>query len=154
MSNNVFIIKVNLFCLSWINWFWVYKIQCFLTEAIIKWLKKLMFLQLKQSLLLNEDSPLSEEVLGYSGPSLRRLYTWVREPMWHFQILADICRVCVRQRGGAVISAAYTFSYHGDPRAQEISTKILTAVSFISYHSWFVVLGFQINLHVHNTRFM
>lgn len=93
-------------------------------------------MQLKQSLLVNEDSPLSEEVLGYSGPSLRRLYTWVREPMWHFQILADICRVCVRQRGGAVVSAAYTFSYHGDPRAQEISTKILTAVSSKVCNGW------------------
>ncbi|KAG8330971.1 Gamma-tubulin complex component 3 [Homalodisca vitripennis] len=84
---------------------------------------------LKQSLSLSEDSPMSEETLSYAGLSLRRLYVWVREPMWKFQILTDICRVCVKQRGGAVVSSAYTFSYHGDPQAQRIAASILTAAT-------------------------
>uniref|UniRef100_A0A1B6KZV6 Uncharacterized protein n=1 Tax=Graphocephala atropunctata TaxID=36148 RepID=A0A1B6KZV6_9HEMI len=84
---------------------------------------------LKQSLSLSEDSPMSEETLSYAGLSLRRLYVWVREPMWQFQILTDICRVCVKQRGGAVVSSAYTFSYHGDPQAQRIAANILTAAT-------------------------
>lgn len=80
---------------------------------------------------MNEDSPLNEENLGYSSIfTLRRLLLWAEEPMQHLQCICDVSQACKDKSGGAIISAVFPFSYHGDPTVQNIVTHLLSAVSF------------------------
>jgi len=79
-----------------------------------------------------DDSPLSEESasrVAQTGLTLRRLMVWMREPRWRFQVLADLCRVCCGLRGGAIVTAAFPYSYHGSMEVQKIATKLLAAAT-------------------------
>ncbi|XP_054270403.1 LOW QUALITY PROTEIN: gamma-tubulin complex component 3-like [Macrosteles quadrilineatus] len=85
-----------------------------------------------QSMSQIDDSPLSEETSSHfvqTGLTLRRLLVWMREPRRRFQVLVDLCQVCMDLRGGAIISAAYPYSYHGSLEVQKTATKLLAAAA-------------------------
>ncbi|KAK4880318.1 hypothetical protein RN001_008464 [Aquatica leii] len=60
--------------------------------------------------------------------TLRRMLVWVAEPKDRLQWLAYIAEQCTNKKGGALISAVYSFSQHGSTSVQKISTKVLLAV--------------------------
>lgn len=80
---------------------------------------------------MNEDSPMTEENLGYSSLTLRQLLIWAKNPMQQLQCICDIAQACENKSGGAVLSAACPFFHHGDPFVQKTVMSLLSTVSIL-----------------------
>ncbi|KAF5284977.1 hypothetical protein FQA39_LY16842 [Lamprigera yunnana] len=60
--------------------------------------------------------------------TLRRILVWIAEPSNRLQWLAYIAEQCTNNKGGALISAVFSFLQHGSVSVQKISAKVLLAV--------------------------
>ncbi|XP_076172653.1 gamma-tubulin complex component 3 isoform X2 [Ptiloglossa arizonensis] len=60
--------------------------------------------------------------------TLSHLHLWAYEPLDTLKWLADIVRACQGQKGGALVSAVYEFSNHGDATVKKLVRGILESV--------------------------
>lgn len=70
-----------------------------------------------------------KDPLGLDRVTLSHLQLWAYDPLETLKWLASIVRACAGQTGGALASAVYEFSHHGDPRVKKLVKKILESVS-------------------------
>ena len=70
-----------------------------------------------------------KDPLGLDRITLSHLHVWVYDPLESLKWLASIVRTCIGHRGGALASAVYEFSHHGDPRVKKLVKRILESVS-------------------------
>lgn len=83
--------------------------------------------ELQQGLYINEDSPLTEEIVNYPSLTLRKVFLWSKEPLQQLQCVCDVVQACNNKSGGAIISAISSYLHHGDPMVQNIVTFLLSA---------------------------
>ena len=62
------------------------------------------------------------------GLSLHHLSVWTMEPTNRMKLIASMADTCKLLRGGALISAVYSFLHHGDPSSSETVRAILCTV--------------------------
>lgn len=70
----------------------------------------------------------SQGPLDFDGVTLSHLHLWAYDPLETLKWLASIVRACQSQKGGALASAVYEFSYHGDAGVKKIVKRILESV--------------------------
>lgn len=70
-----------------------------------------------------------KDPLGLDRVTLSHLHLWAYDPLETLKWLASIVKICVGQNGGALASAIYEFSHHGDPRVKTLVKKILENVA-------------------------
>ncbi|KAL7301860.1 hypothetical protein TKK_0005465 [Trichogramma kaykai] len=66
---------------------------------------------------------------GIDRITLSHLHVWAYDPLETLKWLASIVRACIGLNGGALASAIYAFSHHGDPRVKKLIKRILESVS-------------------------
>ncbi|KAJ8683568.1 hypothetical protein QAD02_019360 [Eretmocerus hayati] len=76
-----------------------------------------------------EEVNRAKDPLGLDRVTLSHLHLWAYDPLESLKWLASIVRTCVGQNGGALASAIYEFSHHGDPRVKKLVKRILESVS-------------------------
>ncbi|XP_053594050.1 gamma-tubulin complex component 3 homolog [Microplitis demolitor] len=60
--------------------------------------------------------------------TLSHLHLWAFDPLENFKWLGIIVRACQNEKGGALASAVYEFSHHGDPKVKKLVNRILSSV--------------------------
>lgn len=60
--------------------------------------------------------------------TISHLHLWAYEPLETLKWLASIVRACEGQKGGALASAVYGFSHHGDAGVKQLVKRILEKV--------------------------
>ncbi|KAJ1921521.1 Microtubule-nucleating Tub4p (gamma-tubulin) complex component [Mycoemilia scoparia] len=64
-----------------------------------------------------------------SGLTLRRINTWITEPLHKLRLIDWMVEKCKECKGGQTLSKIHTFTVNGDPFIQEVSNKLLAAAS-------------------------
>lgn len=59
---------------------------------------------------------------------MSHLHLWAFDPLETLKWLASIVRACQGQKGGALASTVYEFSYHGDSNVKNLVKRILESV--------------------------
>lgn len=70
----------------------------------------------------------SRGTMGFETVTLSHLHLWAYDPLDNLKWLASIVRSCQDKKGGALASAVYDFSNHGDPRVEKLVKRILESV--------------------------
>ncbi|XP_012268384.2 gamma-tubulin complex component 3 isoform X2 [Athalia rosae] len=78
--------------------------------------------------IMQEEINRAQSPLGMDGVTLSHLHLWAYEPLESLKWLASIVRACTGQKGGALASAVYSFSHHGDPGVKQLVKRILEKV--------------------------
>eukprot|EP00731_Ephydatia_muelleri_P030066 Em0021g589a len=60
--------------------------------------------------------------------TLKRLVVWTQDPLHRLKFLGVLVDGCKRLKGGALVSALYAYSRHGDPYLKALVNSILTQV--------------------------
>eukprot|EP00052_Salpingoeca_macrocollata_P027096 m.255609 g.255609 ORF g.255609 m.255609 type:complete len:834 (+) comp22693_c0_seq6:72-2573(+) len=60
--------------------------------------------------------------------TLRRLVVWTYDPLLRMRLLAGLVDCCAGVKGGALASAIFSFSQHGDPYIQNLVDSVLQQV--------------------------
>ncbi|KAH0553598.1 gamma-tubulin complex component 3 [Cotesia glomerata] len=83
------------------------------------------FIAIIQEQVNRANSSLSPE---HEVVTLSHLHLWAFDPLENFKWLAIIVRACQNEKGGALASAVYEFSHHGDPKVKKLVNRILSSV--------------------------
>ncbi|XP_066585040.1 gamma-tubulin complex component 3-like [Prorops nasuta] len=78
--------------------------------------------------IVQEEVNRSHNQLGVPGITLSHLHLWAGDPLETLKWLASIVRACQGQKGGALASTVYEFSYHGDATVKKLVKRILQSV--------------------------
>jgi gamma-tubulin complex component 3 len=62
--------------------------------------------------------------------TLRRLFVWVQDPYARLQLIHGIVRGTSVIRGGALVSAVFAFTRHGDPVTRTFVYKVMREISY------------------------
>ncbi|KAJ9115639.1 hypothetical protein QFC20_000966 [Naganishia adeliensis] len=74
-----------------------------------------------------------------SGMTFQKLAIWADEFILKVRLMSSVVAEAKKSRGGALVSAIYVFTSHGDPFTRDFSNQILEEVSkpfFLSLHRW------------------
>lgn len=63
-----------------------------------------------------------------NGITLSHLHLWTCDPLENLKWLASMVKVCQGQKGGALASAVYDFSHHGDSNVKNLAKRMLENV--------------------------
>lgn len=78
--------------------------------------------------IMQEEVNRSNGTMGYETVTLSHLHLWAYDPLDNLKWLASIVRSCKNQKGGALASAVYEFSNHGNPKVEKLVKRILESV--------------------------
>ncbi|XP_053984214.1 gamma-tubulin complex component 3 homolog [Hylaeus volcanicus] len=78
--------------------------------------------------IIQEDVNRAQSQSGLYRVTLSHLHLWAYEPLDTLKWLANIVRACQGQIGGALVSAVYEFSNHGDASVKKLVKRILENV--------------------------
>ncbi|KAI5454632.1 Microtubule-nucleating Tub4p (gamma-tubulin) complex component [Naganishia albida] len=74
-----------------------------------------------------------------SRMTFQKLAIWADEYILKVRLMSSVVAEAKKSRGGALVSAIYVFTSHGDPFTRDFSNRILEEVSkpfFLSLHRW------------------
>ncbi|XP_015587434.1 gamma-tubulin complex component 3 [Cephus cinctus] len=78
--------------------------------------------------IMQEEVNRAQGPLGLDGVTLSHLHLWAYDPLETLKWMASIVRACRGQKGGALASAVYAFSHHGDAVVKRLVKRILQSV--------------------------
>ena len=78
--------------------------------------------------LIQEEVNRVQSQPGLYRVTLSHLHLWAYDPLETLKWLASIVRTCQGQKGGALASAVYEFSNHGDASVKKLVKRILESV--------------------------
>ncbi|XP_046746973.1 gamma-tubulin complex component 3 isoform X2 [Diprion similis] len=78
--------------------------------------------------IMQEEVNRSQSPLGMDSVTLSHLHLWAYQPLESLKWLASIVKACEGQKGGALASAVYGFSHHGDAGVKQLVKRILEKV--------------------------
>ncbi|KAG9432396.1 gamma-tubulin complex component 3 [Apis mellifera carnica] len=78
--------------------------------------------------LIQEEVNRAQSESGLYRVTLSHLHLWVYDPLEILKWLASIVKACQGQKGGALASAVYEFSNHGDTNVKKLVKRILQSV--------------------------
>ncbi|CAG8543918.1 14495_t:CDS:10 [Acaulospora morrowiae] len=75
------------------------------------------------------EAQVNKEVNGKQmstdGISLKRLLVWIQESLLKLRMMSVLVDCCKQKRGGALVSAIYNYTNHGDPFIQQFVNNML-----------------------------
>ena len=71
--------------------------------------------------------------LGRAGLTLRRLFVWVQDPYERLRLIHSVAQGTEGIGGGALISAVYAFTRHGDPLVRSFVATMMREISVPMY---------------------
>ncbi|KMQ95615.1 gamma-tubulin complex component 3 [Lasius niger] len=78
--------------------------------------------------IMQEEVNRSQNQMVMYGVTLSHLHLWTCDPLETLKWLASIVRACQGQKGGALASTVYEFSYHGDAVVKNLVKRVLESV--------------------------
>lgn len=78
--------------------------------------------------IMQEEVNRSQNQMITYGVTLSHLHLWTCDPLETLKWLASIVRACQGQKGGALASTVYEFSYHGDAVVKNLVKRVLESV--------------------------
>ncbi|XP_018355185.1 PREDICTED: gamma-tubulin complex component 3 homolog [Trachymyrmex septentrionalis] len=78
--------------------------------------------------IMQEEVNRSQHQMVTYGVTLSHLHLWACDPLETLKWLASIVRACQGQKGGALASTVYEFSYHGDAIVKNLVKRVLESV--------------------------
>ncbi|XP_070157516.1 gamma-tubulin complex component 3 [Polyergus mexicanus] len=78
--------------------------------------------------IMQEEVNRSQNQMVAYGVTLSHLHLWTCDPLETLKLLASIVRACQSQKGGALASVVYEFSYHGDAIVKNLVKRVLESV--------------------------
>ncbi|KAK0087490.1 hypothetical protein PV325_000931 [Microctonus aethiopoides] len=78
--------------------------------------------------IMQEEVNRAHNSMGFETVTLSHLHLWACDPLENLKWLANIVRACQSRKGGALASAIYDFSHHGDASVKKLVKRILESV--------------------------
>ncbi|XP_029157570.1 gamma-tubulin complex component 3 [Nylanderia fulva] len=78
--------------------------------------------------IMQEEVNRSQNQMVMYGVTLSHLHLWTCDPLETLKWLASIVKACQSQKGGALASTVYEFSYHGDAAVKNLVKRVLESV--------------------------
>ncbi|XP_020297110.1 gamma-tubulin complex component 3 homolog isoform X2 [Pseudomyrmex gracilis] len=78
--------------------------------------------------IMQEEVNRSQHQMNTYGVTISHLHLWTCDPLENLKWLASIVRACQGQKGGALASTLYEFSYHGDAMVKKLVKRILESI--------------------------
>lgn len=113
-----------------------YRFIAIMQEEVNRWLilpsikvfHEMIFRLFERFIIIYDYLHRAQGPLGMDGVTLSHLHLWAYEPLESLKWLASIVKACEGQKGGALASAVYGFSHHGDAGVKQLVKRILEKV--------------------------